>query len=207
MKKVAVALHATDEFDINSVVHLKTLDYIHVDVMDGIFVNNTMLNLEVFKQLSNAFTIPIIAHLMVTNPQQYIEKIYEYTTAIFFHYEVEMDKSSIIRAIRKFDRKIGMVLNPPTPISEIIPFLKELDFVLVMGVHPGWSGQTFIPNTISKVKELATYKDQYSFEIDVDGGVNLENARKLIYADILSSSSTILKATNPNEVINSLRNT
>ena len=126
MKKIAVALHATNDFNINSVLSLKTLDYIHVDVMDGIFVDNMMLNLDIFEQLNTHFTTPIIAHLMVINPLEYLEKIYEYVHTIFFHYEIKQDKPSIIQRIKDYNIEVGIVINPPTPISEIVPFLKDI---------------------------------------------------------------------------------
>ena len=206
MKKVAVALHAVENFDLNILNKLENLDYIHVDVMDGIFVNNTMLYLKIFKVLKENIKIPIIAHLMVINPFDYINKIIEYVDAFFFHVEAGGNKTLIFEEIIKKKKKIGLVLNPPTPISQIIPFLKDIDFILIMGVNPGWSGQKFIPETVKKVNDLSKYKKKENFEIDVDGGVNLQNAKQLVNADILSSSSTILKAKNPNEVINILKN-
>ncbi len=206
MKKVAVAIHATNNFDISSVLGLKGLDYIHVDVMDGQFVNNTMLNLNIFKLLQEHVKIPIIAHLMVANPGEYIKKIAEYSDGILFHFESEGTPHPIISQIKNHNKQVGIVVNPPTSISEIKDFLDQLDFVLVMGVNPGWSGQKFIPETIGKVNELAQFKTKINFLIDVDGGVNLENAQHLRNADILSSSSTILKAEDPNEVIKQLKN-
>ncbi len=205
MKKVAVALHAKDDFKIEIISNLCNLDFIHVDVMDGIFVNNIMLNLDIFKVLKKHVNIPIIAHLMVVNPIDYISKIFNYIDAVFFHFEVKHDKLLIIKKIKHLGKKIGLVLNPPTPISNIIPLLKVLDYILIMGVNPGWSGQKFIPEIVDKVNLLANYKKNYHFLIDVDGGVNIENAKLLKNADILSSSSTILKADNPNKVINLLK--
>lgn len=205
MTKVAIAIHATEDFNINSVLDLKGLDFIHVDVMDGQFVNNTMLNLDIFKIIKKNINIPVIAHLMVSNPDKYIKKIIPYTDGIFFHLEIEGDKHALINKIRKHGNQIGLVINPPTPISDLEPFLPKLDFVLIMGVNPGWSGQTFIPETIDRVNKVAKLKSRFDFLIDVDGGVNLENAKKLRNADVLSSSSTILKAKNPNEVIEQLK--
>jgi len=205
MKKVAVAIHATQDFDINSILNLENLDFIHVDVMDGLFVNNTMVNLDVFQTLKEHFTIPIIAHLMVKDPIEYIDKIIDDVDAIFFHFESDGDILSTLKTIGTYHKKKGIVINPSTPISKIIPFLSELDFVLIMGVNPGWSGQKFLPATIEKVNQLAKYKENYKFEIDVDGGVNLKNAPELKNADILSSSSTILKSSDPNEAIKLLK--
>ncbi len=206
MKKVAVALHATDGFDINQVKNLENLDYIHVDVMDGKFVNNTMLNLDIFKALKKNFDIPIIVHMMVEDPLQYIDKIIDYIDAFLFHKEIKSPISKIIETVKTHKKKVGLVINPPTEVSSLHPYLDQVDLVLIMGVNPGWSGQKFIQSTIEKVNELSNYKKKFNFEIDVDGGVNLENALKLSNADILSSSSTILKAENPNQTIMLLKN-
>ena len=122
-----------------------------------------------------------------------------------FHFEIEGDKQTIFEQVKKFNKKVGIAINPDTKISEIVPFLDKVDLVLIMSVYPGWSGQQFIIEAIEKVEYLAEYKGKYKFEIDVDGGINLENAKKLRNADILSSSSTILKAKNPNHVIKLLK--
>ncbi len=205
MKKVAVALHALENTNIDQVKNLKNLDYIHVDVMDGIFVNNTMLYLELFKILKTNFKIPIIAHLMVIDPLNYIKKIIQFLDAFFFHIEAEDATKKVIHEVKKYNKEVGIVLNPSTPISEVVPFLNDINFVLLMGVNPGWSGQKFIPDTINKINELSRYKNKFNFKIDVDGGINLENNKLLDKVDIISSSSTILRAKDPNHVINLLK--
>jgi ribulose-phosphate 3-epimerase len=206
MKKVAVAIHATQDFDIVKVKSLKNLDYIHVDVMDGKFVNNIMLNLDVFEELKQHFDIPIIAHMMVENPSKYIEKIIKFIDMFFFHIEMNENIDDILIRIKEFNKAVGLVINPPTPISSLIPYMERIDFVLVMGVNPGWSGQKFIKHTRDKINQLASFKKQYNFEIDVDGGLNLQNVKKLNNADILSSSSIILNAKDPNKMIKILKN-
>ena len=205
MKKIAVSLHATENFSPEIIRDLKDLDYIHIDVMDGKFVNNINVNLNVFRLIKENYKTPIIAHLMVVNPMYYIDKIIKYIETFLFHFEIGVDKHIIIDQVKNFNKKVGIAINPDTNISEIVPFLDEIDLVLVMSVYPGWSGQKFIPEVIEKVNCLADYKGKYRFEIDVDGGINLENAKKLKNADILSSSSTILKANNPNSIIKSLK--
>ena len=205
MKKVAVSIHAIKNFTPDIIKELEGLDYIHVDVMDGKFVNDTNNNLDVFKILNEDYPIPIIAHLMVINPIDFIDKIIHYIDIFLFHCEIEGDKHSIIDQVKKFHKKVGIAINPDTNVSEIIPFLDKIDLVLVMSVYPGRSGQKFITDVIEKVDYLAEYKEKYKFEIDVDGGINLENAKKLRNADILSSSSTILKAKDPNHIITSLK--
>jgi len=201
MKKIAISVHATENFSINILSGLKNFDYIHVDVMDGKFVNNKNLNLDTFRILKKNFKTPIIAHLMVVNPFDYIEKIIHYLDTFMFHFEIDNKYDKIINEIKRYDKNVGLAINPDTEIHRIVGYLKDLNIVLIMGVNPGWAGQKFLPNTVNKVNELVKYKNTYDFYIDVDGGVNLDNAKQLINADILTSSSTILKAKNPNKII------
>ncbi|MFX1316550.1 MAG: ribulose-phosphate 3-epimerase [Promethearchaeota archaeon] len=206
MKKVAVSIHARNNFDPLILKELKDIDYIHVDVMDGIFVSNTNINLDVFRVLREYYNIPVIAHLMVKNTFQYIEKIIEYVDYFVFHFENDEDKSVIINEVKLRNKKVGIAINPDTKISEIIPYLDKIDIVLIMSVNPGQSGQIFIENTIQKINNLAEFKNEFDFMIDVDGGINLDNARILKNTDILSSASTILNAKDPNAIIYALKN-
>ncbi len=204
MKKVAVSIHATDDFDPDILKELNGLDYIHVDVSDGKFTSYRNLNMEVFQILHERYDLPIIAHMMVINPSEFIEQIIEYVDIFTFHKEIEEDINAIIRKIKKKNKKVGLAINPDTGISEILFYLGLIDLVLVMSVKPGGSGQKFIPNSIEKVNQLREYKKKYNFLIDIDGGINLKNAREL-NVDIISSTSTILNAMNPNKVIESLK--
>lgn len=205
MKKVSISIHAIENFTLGILKGLKGLDYIHVDVFDGKFVNNKHDNVECFKILKKYINIPVIAHLMVLDPYNYIDKIIDYIDIFEFHYEAEGNKQLVIDEVKRRNKKVGIVINPDTPISEIVPFLNDIDLVLVMSVVPGWSGQKFIPETIEKVNQLANYKKKYGFEIEVDGGVNLEYAKKLFHVDILCSASTIFKAKDPNLAIQLLK--
>jgi len=204
MKKVAVALHAREDFNPEIIQDLKGLDYIHVDVSDGKFTSVKNLNLEVFRVLNETYKTPIIAHMMVVNPLYYMEEIIERIHIFIFHFEVEHDINEIIKQIRKTDKKVGIAINPDTDIMEIVPYLNLIDLVLVMSVYPGESGQKFIPHSIEKVNQLIKFKEKYNFLIDVDGGINTTNATKLD-VDILSSTSTILNANDPNKVISILK--
>ena len=174
--------------------------------MDGKFVNNTNINLDAFKVLSENYKTPIIAHLMVINTIDYIDKIIDYIDYFLFHFENDEDKLAIIKEVKAKNKKVGIAINPDTKISEIVPYLDKIDIVLVMSVFPGWSGQKFIEKTIEKINTLAEYKNKFNFKIDVDGGINLENAKMLKNTDILSSASTILKAKDPNTIIYALKN-
>ncbi|MGB5911049.1 MAG: ribulose-phosphate 3-epimerase [Promethearchaeia archaeon] len=205
MKKIAVSIHAKDDFNPDILKDLKDIDFIHIDVMDGKFVDNLNLNLEIFKVVKENFKIPILAHLMVVDPLNYINAIIDYVYAFLFHFEIDTDISSVIKEVKKYNKKVGLVINPSTKISDILEYLSLLDIILVLGVNPGWSGQKFIPETIYKIEKLAKYKTKYNFLIDVDGGINPETAKKLIKADILTSASAIINAVEPNLVIEKLR--
>ncbi len=204
MKKVAVSIHATDDFNSDVIEGLKGLDFIHIDVSDGEFTSVQNLNLDVFRILHERYNLPIIAHMMVIKPSEFIEQIIEYVDIFTFHKEVERDIDAIIRKVKKKNKKVGLAINPNTDISEILSYLGSIDFVLVMSVNPGGSGQKFIPNSVEKVNRLREYKKKYNFLIDIDGGINLKNAPEL-NVDIISSTSTILNAKDPNRVIESLK--
>ncbi|MFX0176145.1 MAG: ribulose-phosphate 3-epimerase [Candidatus Hodarchaeota archaeon] len=206
MKKIALSVHAGENFSIEALKGLTDIDFIHIDVMDGLFVDNVNLNLDIFKIIKKKSNIPIIAHMMVVNPSYYVPKIINYIDAFLFHFEVEEDKLKVIHQVRKYNKKVGLVLNPETKVTEIASYLNYVDLFLILGVHPGWSGQKFIPDTINKVNKLASYKQNYNFEIDVDGGINLKVAKLLKNADILTSSTTILNAKDPNRVVSLLKN-
>ena len=204
MKKVAVSIHATEDFNSDVIKGLKELNYLHIDVSDGVFTSFHNLNLDVFEILHTRYNIPIIAHMMVVKPSEFIEQVIEYVDIFTFHIEIEEDIDSIIRKIKFKNKKVGLAINPDTELSEIRPYLGLIDLVLVMSVNPGGSGQKFIPTSIEKVNHLREYKQNHNFLIDIDGGINLKNAQDL-NVDIISSASTILNAKNPNKAIESLK--
>ena len=204
MKKIAVSIHARKNFNPDVIKDLDGLDYIHVDVADGKFANVKHTNLDTFQLLKENYNIPIIAHMMVVDPLDYLDKIIKNLHSFTFHLEIEGDKWLIINEIKKKGKNVGIAINPNTKVSEIRPYLDAIDLVLVMCVYPGRSGQKFIPQSIDKVNRLAIYKKDFNFKIEVDGGINLENAKKL-NVDILSSTSTILNSNIPNAIIQSLK--
>jgi len=204
MKKIAVSIHAQDDFDREILRGLNDLDYIHVDVSDGIFSSLKNHNLDVFRILNETYQIPLIAHMMVNAPSDYIDQIIEYVEFYTFHFEIEKNKNDLIEIIKEKKKKVGIAISPDTEVQEIVPYLDDIDIVLVMSVYPGGSGQQFIPHSIEKVNDLYKYKDKHDFLIDIDGGINLDNSAKL-NVDILSSTSTILNASDPNRVISILK--
>ncbi|MFW9970651.1 MAG: ribulose-phosphate 3-epimerase [Candidatus Odinarchaeota archaeon] len=205
MIKVAVSVHAKDDFSVDILKGLEGFDYIHVDIMDGVFVNNENKNLDVFPKIKEAYNFPIIAHLMVIDPFNYIKEIIKFIDIFLFHVETDNKKIKIIQEVRNYDKKVGLAINPNTNIEEIIPYLKKIDVVLIMSVNPGWSGQKFLSSTEEKLNKLAKYKNKYNFLIDIDGGINLINAKLLNNTDILTSSSSILNSKHPNRIIKLLK--
>ena len=111
----------------------------------------------------------------------------------------------MVNKVHEYGKKVGIVINPYTPVINIIEFLPKIDYVLILGVNPGYSGQSFIPSTIKKLEELAKLKDKYSFQIDIDGGITIANSKELHHADIISSSSAILNSKDPNHTIQIFR--
>ena len=186
-------------------------DWFHIDIMDGVFVPNISFGMPVLKSINQYATKTLDVHLMIVNPEKYIEKFAELGSDILtIHYEVSKDTlSESLKSIRNYGMKAGVAINPDTEINLLEKYIKEIDLVCVMGVFPGFSGQAFIESTYDKckaVKELIK-KHKSNTLIEVDGGVTLDNAKKLIKcgADVLVSGSHVFKADNPKEIISKLK--
>lgn len=177
------------------------IDYIHLDVMDGKFVNNKVFSVSEIKKLNDISLKPFDVHLMVKNPEKYIKDLAVLNIlTITFHYEAVKDINYLINFIKSFGIKVGIAINPKTDISVLTPYLNIVDQVIVMSVEPGMSGQAFIENTYEKIKELKKIIDANSFKtlIEVDGGINDTNATLLkeYGTNILVSASFIQKDLN-----------
>ena len=176
-------------------------DLIHVDVMDGHFVPNLTIGPPVIKALRNYTKLSFDVHLMISPVHKYIKNFAEAGSDIItIHPEATENLSQSITLIKKLNKKVGVSLNPNTKIEVIETELKNIDLVLVMSVFPGFGGQKFIPETIGKIKDLKAIKDKnnYSFDIEVDGGINFSNSKEVINAgaNILVSGTTIFKENN-----------
>ena len=169
-------------------------DYIHFDVMDGIFVNNKNLSPKELTKYINQSTKKNDIHLMVKNPEKYIEQIKTLNiNNITIHREIP-DYKDVINLIKSYRIKPGLAINPETEINDIKRDLKDISLVLIMGVHPGKSGQQYIPNTTNKINKLKEIKEKenLNFKISVDGGVKEEILPHLNNTDIIVSASYIL---------------
>ena len=176
-------------------------DLIHVDVMDGHFVPNLTIGPPVIKALRNYTKLPFDVHLMISPVHKYIKNFAEAGSDIItIHPEATENLNESISLIKRLNKKVGISLNPDTNISVIETELKNIDLVLVMSVFPGFGGQKFIPETIKKIKDLKEIKDKnnYNFDIEVDGGINFLNSKDVINAgaNILVSGTTIFKENN-----------
>ena len=169
---------------------------LHVDVMDGHFVPNLTIGMPVVKSIKGASTLPLDVHLMIDNPEKYIE---EFAKAGSDYLTIHVESTKVVREclqqIRKLNMKPGITLRPKTPILDIEPFLKEVDLVLVMTVEPGFGGQSFMHEQLEKVKWLKDYRDKnaLNYLIEVDGGVN-EKTAPLCWtagADILVAGNAV----------------
>jgi len=176
-------------------------DMIHVDVMDGHFVPNLTIGPPVIKALKKQSSLPFDVHLMISPVHKYIEAYSEAGADIItIHPEATDDLNSSILKIRKLKKKVGVSLNPETKIDIIRKYLNEIDLVLIMSVNPGFGGQKFMPEVLSKIKELKKIQEneKLNFDIEIDGGINFENYKKAIEAgaNILVSGTTIFKSNN-----------
>lgn len=146
------------------------IDYLHLDIMDGIFVKNKTWDILEIKNLIN-YNKPLDVHLMVSDVYKYVDEYKDLNPEfITFHYEVDLDIMDIINYIKKYNIKVGLSIKPNTKVDEIIPYLPYLDLILVMSVEPGEGGQKFIINSVDKIKKLKELKGDYL--IEVDGGIN-----------------------------------
>ena len=186
-------------------------DWFHIDVMDGHFVPNISFGMPVIKSIKKHAKKIMDVHLMISNPDEYIDQFKELGADILtVHLEACNHLHRTIHYIKEKEMKAGVALNPHTSINLISEILEDIDLVCLMSVNPGFGGQKFIKNTFNKIKQLNEIKKQkkLSFLIEVDGGVNLDNANKLIDcgANVLVAGSFVFGSKNPLETIKKLKN-
>ena len=214
-RKIAPSLLASDfanlERDIK-MVEAAGADLLHIDVMDGHFVPNFTIGIPTIKAIKKVASIPCDVHVMIENPGRYVDAFVDagadYLTV---HAEVAPNLHRVIQQIKARGIKAGVALNPHTPLSAIEEVLADLDLVLIMSVNPGFGGQSFIPNTLDKLrrlKQILITRNLQHIEVEVDGGVKFENILEVAEAgaDILVSGSGIFKAANPTAMIQQMGN-
>ena len=186
-------------------------DWFHVDVMDGVFVPNISFGFPVIQAIKKHAKKPLDVHLMIQNPDQYIDAFKEAGADILtVHYEACTHLHRTIQAIKAAGMKAGVALNPHTPVDFLQDVIEDLDLVLIMSVNPGFGGQKFINNAVLKVeqvKNLIHMKGSHAL-VEVDGGVNLETGLELVKAgaDALVAGSFVFNSENPSKTISDLKN-
>ncbi|MCZ8354407.1 MAG: ribulose-phosphate 3-epimerase [Cyclobacteriaceae bacterium] len=185
-------------------------DYIHVDIMDGVFVPNLSFGLPVTQAIHKHATKPLDVHLMIVEPEKYVEAFYKAGAAIIsVHIEASTHLHRTLQQIRSYGIKAGVAVNPHTSVQQLENILNDLDLVCLMSVNPGFGGQKFIEKTYDKVKQLHAMRQQSkaSFLIEIDGGVNVQNAPKLkeAGADVLVAGNFVFSANQPEKVIADLK--
>lgn len=213
MKLIAPSMLASDFGNLEneiSMVNNSKADWFHIDVMDGVFVPNISFGTPIMNVFKNSATKPLDVHLMIVNPDNYLEKFADLGSSILtVHSEACTHLHRTIQRIQNLNMKAGVAINPHTPISSLESIINEVDIVCLMSVNPGFGGQSFIENTFEKVKQLKKLiKDnQSSSLIEIDGGVTNKNGSELISngADVLVAGSYVFSAKDPKLNIDLLR--
>lgn len=189
-------------------------DLIHIDVMDGSLVPNISFGFPVMEAIAKVVTVPMDVHLMIVNPDKYIERFAKCgASLISFHLEAAeqsgKDPKDIIAMIKGCGAKAGLAINPDVDVEKLFPYIEDVDFFLIMSVFAGFGGQKFIENSVDRIKTLKSEMERRGVikEIEVDGGVSRNNARILesAGATMLVAGSSVFKAANPAEAIAKLR--
>lgn len=209
--QIAVSVLSADFSKLREEIEaIEACDIIHLDLMDGHYVPNLSFGyplVECFRRLTNK---PLDAHLMVSNPAEYIERLAKIGIQyISFHQETVYHSHRLVQEIKSYGIKAGIALNPANPVSTLDAIIDELDFVLIMSVNPGYSAQKFIPSVLPKIAELKELRENrhLNFAIEIDGGVNGNNASVIreAGAEILVSASYIFSSDDYTKAIQTLR--
>ncbi len=212
-KRIAPSILAADFANLQrdiELVNQSEADWFHIDIMDGVFVPNISFGMPVLKAINKHATKTIDVHLMIVDPDRYIQTFADLGADILtVHYEACTHLHRTLQAIKAAGMKAGVALNPHTNINLLEDVINDIDLVCIMSVNPGFGGQSFIENTynkVTKLKALITEKGATT-EIEIDGGVNDKNAKALVDAgaDVLVAGSFVFKSENPTETIKNLK--
>ena len=210
---VSPSLLAADFADLRSAVELindSEADWLHMDIMDGVFVPNISFGFPVMEAVSKISTKPLDVHFMTVKPERYISRTADLGAYMMnVHYEACAHLHRTISEIHRAGMKAGVTINPATPVSMLEDIIGDIDMVLVMSVNPGFGGQPFIPNTLDKVRRLRSLIARSGSKalIEVDGGVQADTAPQLVDAgvDVLVSGSYVFNAKDPHRIISDLK--
>lgn len=195
--------HLSDDIQM---INRSAAQWLHVDVMDGVFVPNISFGFPIMDVLRKECTKPLDVHLMITHPERYVERFADAGAwSIGFHAEAVDDPRPILDLIRKKGCRTCLTINPDISLDHLLPYVEEVDMVLLMSVFAGYGGQKFIPETYNRLRKVREYIDKHNLStlIEIDGGVNTQNAKLLFDAgaNVLVAGSAVFKADNPEEAI------
>lgn len=186
-------------------------DIFHLDIMDGVFVPNLSYGFPIVEAMARRAEKPLDVHLMIVHPERYVDRFAAVgADMISFHLNAAENPSAVLAQIRSHGVKAGLVINPDIPVESLFPYLKECDFVMLMGVYAGFGGQKYIPETTERLRILKNeiVRQGLDVKLEVDGGVTPENVAEIVGAgvDIVVAGSAVFKATDPAAVIDAMRN-